>query len=74
MTGSELLDRLVDRYTTHLDEDARRRLEYHIEQDAVVQLTAFIGTGLKRDDLTDEEVDCALELARQNRLLKDSPY
>ncbi|AOW91921.1 hypothetical protein BFN03_02320 [Rhodococcus sp. WMMA185] len=47
---------------------------YSIEQDAVAQLIAFIDTGLERGDLRDDEVDVALGLARQNRLLKDSQY
>ncbi|MEV0947858.1 hypothetical protein [Rhodococcus sp. NPDC049939] len=45
MNSGELLDRLVDRYAADLDEGSRRRLEYRIEQDGVVQLIGFINVG-----------------------------
>ncbi|MEV0945613.1 hypothetical protein [Rhodococcus sp. NPDC049939] len=72
MTFDELLDRLFERYTASLDEDARRRAEDRIEQDADVEMIGFIDLGLDRGDLTDDEVDGALEWVRHDRLRKFS--
>ncbi|MEV0947238.1 hypothetical protein [Rhodococcus sp. NPDC049939] len=72
MRWDELLDRLFDRYTDDLDEDALRRLERNVAEDALPELIAFIETGMDRGDLRDDEIDTALDLARRNRLLKSS--
>ncbi|MEV0945615.1 hypothetical protein [Rhodococcus sp. NPDC049939] len=68
MAWEELLDRF-DRYTADLDEDTRRHIEMFIQQDAYV-LTALISKGLERGDLSDEDIDAALEFAKRHHMMR----
>lgn len=74
LTVDELVQRCYDRYTAGFDASSRRRIDELITNDTPTALIRFLTAGLERQDLQADEVEAALKLAEQRKLLKASNY